>query len=349
MTTKLRLIFLIIVLIPQGIMFVMAYKSPLAANQYFNQIQAFCLASSFLLALGLPGLTVRWLVGKYIDRLRQLCLRVKQGEYRELLSLANEARDGDGEDQMTSLMRDMNWMARQIEIRERDLQQAVSDLVQSRKQIDEQNKYLTAVNAQLVDAQMNLSEQAAELDRACKSMQVMAMTDPLTQMANRRRFFDALDENFQQLVCGLRPISLLILDIDHFKAINDSYGHQAGDKVLQEIADVIQGNIRNSDLAARIGGEEYAILMTDASSEAAAAIAKKIKKAIEAHEFSLDENRKVFITVSIGVCTLTQRPCCFDVEKLYGFADQALYHSKHNGRNSVSVYSTATSSIDKVA
>ena len=349
MVTKLRLVFLVIVLIPQGIMFGMAYKSGLAANQYFNQIQAVCLASSLLLALGLPHLTVGWLVGKYIAQLRQLCSRVKLGNYRELLALANEARDGDGEDDMTALMRDMNWMAHQIEIRERDLQQAVSDLFQSRKHIDEQNKYLISVNAQLVEAQVNLREQAAELDHACKSMQVMAMTDPLTQMANRRRFFDALDENFQQLVCSLQPISLLILDIDHFKAINDSYGHQAGDKVLQEMAEVIQRNIRHSDLAARIGGEEYAILMTDASPEAAATVAKKIKKSIEAHGFSLDENRQVFITVSIGVCTLTQRACCFDVEKLYGFADQALYHSKHNGRNSVSVYSTATSSIDKVA
>lgn len=349
MITKLRLVFLVIVLIPQGIMFGMAYKSVLAANQYFNQIQAVCLASSFLLALGLPQLTVGWLLSNYIARIRQLCARVKKGNYCELLSLPNEARDGDGEDEMTALMRDMNWMARQIEIRERNLQQAVSDLSQSRKRIDEQNKHLTEVNAQLVEAQGNLREQAAELERTCKSMQVMAMTDPLTQMANRRRFFDALDENFQHLICNLQPISLLILDIDHFKAINDNYGHQAGDKVLQELADVIQRSIRHSDLAARIGGEEYAILMTDACPEAAAAVAKKIKKAIEAHAFSLDENRQVFITVSIGVCTLTQRPCCFDVEKLYGFADQALYHSKHNGRNSISVYSTATSSIDKVA
>lgn len=119
MVNKLRLIFLAMVLIPQGVMFGMARDSLLAANKYFSDIEAVSLASALILVLGMPSVTVQWMVGKPLDNIRQLCSRVKQGNYRELLSLPNESRDGD--DSIVTLMRDMNWMARQIEIRETDL------------------------------------------------------------------------------------------------------------------------------------------------------------------------------------------------------------------------------------
>lgn len=349
MISKLRFMFLFIVLVPQAVIFGMTFGSPLAVNSHFSQIQALSLASSLLLALGLPGLAVDWLIGPHFTRMRELCSRVKQGNYRELLKLPNESRDGVGEDGITLLMRDMNWMARQIEMRERDLQQAVVQLSESQKHIDEQNKYLKEMNCKLLDAQDQMKQQSAELERTCKRMQVMAMTDPLTRMANRRCFFDTLSHHFVSSICNLRPISLLILDIDKFKGINDNYGHQAGDTVLKEVAEVIQQNIRNSDLAARIGGEEYAILVTDAYPEAAAVVAKKIKAAVENHIFILEDSLQIRITVSIGICTLTQLPCRIDVEKLYSFADQALYYSKNSGRNCISVYYTDTSAIAKLA
>jgi diguanylate cyclase (GGDEF)-like protein len=148
--------------------------------------------------------------------------------------------------------------------------------------------------------------------------------------------------------CQHRPISLLALDVDRFKSINDTYGHQAGDKVLQELAGIIQSNIRNSDLAARIGGEEYALLMPDADSPAAVVVARKIKRAVETHTFML-EDKQVSVTISVGICTLAQPPCSVDVGKLYSFADQALYHSKNSGRNSISIYDPESSTIAKIA
>ncbi|MDF2635781.1 MAG: diguanylate cyclase [Pelosinus sp.] len=299
-------------MIPQGIMLWMASSSPLEGNKYFSEIEALSLASALILILVIPGLTVNWLVGKDLNNMRQLCSRVKQGNYKELLSLPNEARNG--EDDILVLMRDMNWMARQIEFRESAWRQAVEDLQASRSR-----------------------------------MQVMAMTDPLTSIANRRCFFDTLDQHFKALACHYQPISLIIFDVDFFKKINDTYGHQAGDKTLLELAKIIQENSREGDLAARIGGEEYALLLPNTDSQGAVGIASRIHKKIAEHIFVLDERQQISVTASIGVCTLSQFLCCIDKEKIYNYADQALYYSKHIGRNSVSIYDPDTHIIHKVA
>lgn len=346
LVNKLRLIFMIMLLIPQGIMFAMAYDSLLTANKAFSEIEAVSLASALVLAIIMPSVTVEWLVGRPLSRMRQLCHQVKQGNYRELLLLPNESRNE--EDDIIVLMRDMNWMARQIEIRERDLRQAADDLWQSRNHMDEQNKMLLSVNAELLAVQEILKERTIQLENSCDRMQVMAMTDPLTSIANRRCFFETLERQFTERVCSLCPISLLIIDIDFFKIINDTYGHQAGDTVLLELASIIQKNAREGDLAARIGGEEYAILLPGALSEQAVRVANRIQTGIRKHKFLLGEDQ-VSVTASIGICTLSQSLCCFDRKKIYNYADQALYYSKHNGRNSVSVYDPATHLITKVA
>lgn len=312
LVSKLRLALFVILMIPQGIMFWMASSTPLYGNKYFNETEAVSLASALILILGLPSLTVDWLVGKHLNRMRQLCSRVKQGNYKELLSLPNEARDG--EDDILILMRDMNWMARQIEFRERALRQAVEDLQESRSR-----------------------------------MQVMAMTDPLTAIANRRCFFDTLEQHFKELLCNRHPISLLVLDVDFFKKINDTYGHQAGDKILLELAGIIQENSRDGDLAARIGGEEYALLLPDTDLQGGVQIANRIHKHIADHDFVIHEKQQISVTVSIGICTLSQCLYCVDKEKLFNYADQALYYSKNIGRNSVSVYDPNTHLIYKVA
>ena len=312
LVSKLRFVFLILLMIPQGIMFWMAFDSPLRGNKYINEIEALSLASALFLILVMPSLVADWLIGKHLNSMRQLCSRVKQGNYQELLSLPNEARDE--EDNILTLMRDMNWMARQIEFREKALKQAVDDLQESRSR-----------------------------------MQVMAMTDPLTAIANRRCFFDTLERHFKALVCNYHPISLLIFDVDFFKKVNDNYGHQTGDIVLLELARIIQENSREGDLPARIGGEEYALLLPETDSQQAVGIASRIHKNIANHDFILNENQRISVTVSIGICTISQFLCYFDKEKLYNYADQALYYSKNVGRNSVSVYDPDSHLIHKVA
>lgn len=347
LVTKLRLFLLAILLIPQGVMFGMIYGSLLATNKYLSQIQSMSLICAILLALIMPSLIIKWLVGKRLGTIRHFCLRIKERNYKERLSLPNESRDGDGEDEITVLMRDMNWMARQIEMREHELQQVVHDLSQSRGHIIKQNDILVTANVELLITQQRLHEQTLELENICREVQSLAMTDALTSIANRRCFFDTMERQFAAMVCHCRPISLLMLDIDWFKTINDTYGHQAGDQVLLELARMIQKSARKEDLAARIGGEEYALLLPDTSSQAAVMIARRIQEALANHVFILDGNKPVSITVSIGICTLSQLPC-LDRENLYHYADQALYHSKHSGRNSISVYDPSTGAMNQV-
>ena len=345
---KLRLLLLVMLLIPQGIMFGLAYSTALAADRWFSQIEAISLGSALLLALAAPGLTIEWLFGKPLEKMRFFCSIVKQGNYQARLFLPNESRDRDDEDSITMLMRDMNWMARQIEIREQELKLAVENVWESRQQVEQQNQFLAETNAELMVVQGRLNQRTTELEETLKKMQVMALTDPLTAIANRRCFFDTLEKQFAALVCTYRPISLVMIDVDRFKTINDTFGHEAGDRVLRELAGIIEKYSRETDLAARIGGEEFTVLLPGTGSRDAVVVARRIKTAISRHKFELGDEQQISITVSIGVCTLAQTPCC-DRDNLYNYADQALYHSKNNGRNSISIFDPAIQSVVKVS
>ena len=350
MVSRLRLMFLLAVLMPQAVMFFMTHGSALATNRHFSEVQACFLAVALLLGLFLPGIAAEWAVGKKLYRMRQLCSRVKRGDYRELLPVPNESSEGDAVDPVLALMRDMNWMARHIQIREQDITRMIDDLRQSREAVRAQNQFLTNVNEELLAAQAELQERTAELEAACRQMETMAMTDPLTAIANRRCFFEHLERHFAARICRCKPISLMILDIDRFKTINDTYGHQAGDRILMRLAEVIRESSRDKDLPARVGGEEYALLLPDTDSQGAIAVARRIQSKLAVSQFALDSREPatvVSITVSIGVCTMVTLPC-WDRDKLYSYADQALYYSKNNGRNSISFYNPDTESIAEV-
>lgn len=347
MVTRLRFVLLAMVIIQHGAVFLITDKAVLTASKAFSQIEAVSLVSAILLALAAPGLIVEWLFSRHLLKVREFCLQVKRGNYQEQLVVPNESRDGDGEDAIVILMRDMNWMARQIKIREKDLEQAIHDLSASRRQTAEQNQFLLSANKELMVTQEQLRERTFELERALSKMQVMAMTDSLTAIANRRCFFDTLEREFASQVCNCPPLSLLIIDVDKFKTINDTYGHETGDKVLQQLAAIIQTVSRDSDLAARVGGEEYALLLPATNSFAAIAVARRIQSAVAGHDFLLEKKRRVYVTVSIGICTLSKYYCS-SRENLYNFADQALYHSKHSGRDCISVFDPGTRVISKV-
>lgn len=348
MILKLRVALLILAIVPATLVFGMTYEAPLGMDKNFIRAEAVGLVSALVLALALPGVLLNWLLGPRLAILRQFCQRVKQGHYDGFLAVPTEARDGDGEDELLILMRDMNWMARQIEMREGDLQQAVASLTQSQQHNAEQNEALAATNAELLAAKLQLQTRTEELEQALRQMQVMAMTDPLTALANRRCFFERLDRQFAAFSCQCHPLSLVVIDADRFKSINDTYGHEAGDRVLLTIAEIIQKSIRESDLVARIGGEEYALLLPEAGVQEAVAIAERIRQAVEKHDFRLPLHPPGEITISIGICTLTQQPC-MERDRLFHYADQALYESKHRGRNSISLYDVATQSIVKAA
>jgi len=315
----------------------MTRDSTLGSDKVFNQVMAAALAAAVLLALAAPWLAIPWLIGKRLEMMRAFCSQVRKGEYDGALPVPNESRESDNENEMIALMRDMNWMARLIQVREDDLHKAITALSESRCQLAEQKKYLEKVNGKLLVTQRRLKQRTKELEDACYRMQVMAMTDPLTELANRRCFFTAMEQEFRALVGEPQPISLLILDIDHFKKINDRYGHHNGDKVLAAMGRILRQCTRSNDIAARIGGEEFAILLPQTDFQGATVVAQKIQADITGHSFLSVDGMIIPVTVSIGICTLSQPPYP-DIGKFYCYADQALYRSKAGGRDAISAY-----------
>lgn len=324
----------------------MTYQSYLAADKFFNQVEAVSLAIILLIVFLLPGVITQWLVVKPINRVKRFCSAIKEGNYRERLGLPNESSDGEEGDPFTVLIRNLNWMARQIEIRETELQKTVQNLLESRQYIDRQNQHLISVNKKLLSVQHDLQKRGDELEVAYQKMRSMAITDPLTGIANRRYFFDELNRIFTERTYYHKSLSMVMIDIDYFKKVNDTYGHAVGDQVLIGIAGILQDNTRKTDLAARVGGEEYALLLSDTNEKNVLEIVARIKKAVAAHIFETISGQKVSVTISAGVCTLTDFSAgSFD--ELYTYADQALYFSKHSGRNSISIFDPYNGKIDK--
>ena len=162
----------------------------------------------------------------------------------------------------------------------------------------------------------------------------MAVTDSLTGLHNRRYFDGHIRTLAQHCSSRNRPLSMLLLDIDHFKAVNDSYGHDAGDEVLKEFSRRMRREVRGVDLACRLGGEEFIVVMPETAMPAALAVGERIRHAIEAEPFPIYQGREaISITVSIGAARLEgpdDTP-----EALTKRADAALYNAKARGRNQV--------------
>lgn len=174
---------------------------------------------------------------------------------------------------------------------------------------------------------------ADKLAKSQKTLEELSALDGLTGLYNYREFHRRLTEEVQRSLRYDHPFSLLILDIDNFKAVNDTYGHLAGDEVLREFAAVIGREVRPVDEVARYGGEEFAILLPETPAPGAFAMAERIRGIIAAHPIPIAPERAVALTVSIGVATYPQD--ADTEEKLFGAADQALYAAKNGGRNRV--------------
>ncbi len=158
--------------------------------------------------------------------------------------------------------------------------------------------------------------------------------DGLTELFNKRYFNEELERELQRATRYERPLSLLLFDIDLFKNINDKFGHVAGDAFLKQLAQAVKGRLRAQDVLARVGGEEFAVLLPEVDPEGAKITAEKIRAVVEATAFSFD-GEKMPATISIGVST--NGPKLASPLSLYGAADAALYSAKATGRNRVVV------------
>ncbi|MFH1982479.1 MAG: diguanylate cyclase [Pseudomonadota bacterium] len=172
-------------------------------------------------------------------------------------------------------------------------------------------------------------EKARMLDK----LQNLAITDGLTKLYNSRHFYNQLEVEIGRSRRYQHLLALLLLDLDHFKNYNDTYGHLEGDKVLVRIGEVIQFCLRSMDSAYRYGGEEFTIILPETSGEEALNVAQRIRTALEAERFNPTPNESIRITISIGV---TEYHPGEAVTEFVQRADKAMYVSKENGRNRVS-------------
>jgi diguanylate cyclase (GGDEF)-like protein len=169
-----------------------------------------------------------------------------------------------------------------------------------------------------------------ERRRLERALEELATTDPLTGVANRRRFDETLRAEAERCLRAGNPLTLMLLDIDHFKSVNDTYGHPVGDAVLKAVAAQCRGAVRDIDLVARVGGEEFAVLLIDVGLHEGRQVADRMRKVIESTQVDIAGLAPLACTVSLGVAEFAG-----DSQDLMARADAALYRAKAEGRNRV--------------
>lgn len=198
------------------------------------------------------------------------------------------------------------------------------------------NKPVDALELQArVNVHYTLARTIRELEESQRQLAALAATDPLTGLKNRRAFFERCREALIAAARLRSDVSVLVVDVDHFKRINDQYGHPAGDAVLVRLARLLEGALRGDDTVARLGGEEFAVLLPTTNRLAAAVIAERMRKAAQEERFEVG-GQPVSLTVSIGVASFSAETVN-TIEELLAIADKRVYLAKNLGRNRICV------------
>lgn len=204
-----------------------------------------------------------------------------------------------------------------------------------REKIDLAGTALMKTNEQLQQRSQELENRTHDLEKALSLVEKLAVTDSLTDLRNRRYFDDNLAAAFARSQRFGEPICLILLDVDHFKQINDTYGHVAGDAVLQTLARAFRGRTRETDIVARLGGDEFAFLLYRTSLQEGEVFGHNLLTLAAEQLFSF-HGQEVRVGLSIGVAC--NQDNIHSIEALYGAADEALYEAKRRGRNRAVTY-----------
>ena len=201
--------------------------------------------------------------------------------------------------------------------------------------------------ATLAEIETALEPAAIALDNALRMQRAeeLSVTDDLTQLYNSRYLSQVLRRETKRASRGGRPLSLLFIDLDGFKGINDAHGHLFGSRALVEAASVIRANARETDIVARFGGDEFALVLPDTGTEGALLVGERIREKIAAWRFLEGEGLSIPLTVSIGVATLPD--VAASAEQLIQAADQAMYWVKERGKNGIYVSGTETVTAER--
>lgn len=212
----------------------------------------------------------------------------------------------------------------------RDLDQTHSDLT---KEIEIHKQ--TQKNLQ--HAKEKTEKLAQELKDSNKQLKEMAYRDGLTGLYNHRYFKDLIAHELNRSERYKNPLSIIMLDLDHFKKINDGFGHPVGDIVLKEVSKAIQNSIRSCDIAARYGGEEFIVVLPETQLEKAMVVAERLRKTVEGLPITAN-NSSINVTISGGLTSYIATKSKKETSDIISEADNALYHAKKNGRNRIIVY-----------
>jgi diguanylate cyclase len=216
---------------------------------------------------------------------------------------------------------------------ENHLEGLLGTMDQHQKQRDEREQEVAARLHGLAERVAHMEQEALGYREHLEEQRQKALIDPLTDLPNRAAWSERLDHEIHQWQQHGNTLLLAMLDLDHFKRINDNYGHLAGDKVLKIIASVLRKRLRGTDFIARFGGEEFVLLMPDTVPSAGAKLLEKLRASIEACPFHF-KGEPVTITISMGLTAFKPGEHSDLVLKR---ADQALYRAKHAGRNQVAL------------
>jgi len=197
---------------------------------------------------------------------------------------------------------------------------------------------LEKTNQRLLKLTKELEFSRKQVERQNQKLKLLATRDPLTGCYNRRALFERLDEVFDRARMNNSRLCCIMTDIDHFKSFNDTYGHAVGDKVLQVVSKLLGSGLRQNDFISRYGGEEFCLIIVDASVKQGLMVAERIRAAVESHAGrSLRSKDDIRVTASFGVSSMENNPA--NPEAFIDQADQALYKAKESGRNRVCNYS----------
>ena len=175
----------------------------------------------------------------------------------------------------------------------------------------------------------------------CKGLNYYAHYDPLTKLVNRRYFFDLFDQALIEHEQSNHPFNLCICDLDHFKGINDSLGHQAGDLVLTKFAEILTENLGEQDIVGRFGGDEFIVCFHHKTQEECEFLLERVRSTLEKSRFDLDDNANFSVTATFGLAHLrSEQISQSDTNALFEAADKALYQAKQKGRNQISTLNT---------
>jgi len=289
----------------------LAIFGPLLQEADPGILMIFCLLTA-VASLTLTPFLLPWICSRDLRAIQEVITGLKRGNFDVPLKIAPEPSDPDDEYELNRLKREIHWMRRALAMREQNIRR--------------QSEHI-----------LNLNE----------ALRIEAITDTLTGLYNARHFWECIGQCFNGHLHTGESFAFVILDIDFFKRINDTYGHPGGDRVLEEFARTLREHTRETDVVARIGGEEFALILHRVSSRDTQDLLHRLHGQLREHQIQLTPDTLVKITVSIGYYVIEQQPPALlahpdTAEDIVKRADDALYWVKNNGRDGIMAWHELT-------